>query len=69
MEGFTEKTFTTQQAADMLRVHKNTLLNWIRLGKIRDVARNPKNYRIWTLKDIQAAKKIRRKEKQLELEL
>ncbi len=53
----------------MLRVHKNTLLNWIRLGKISDVERNKNNYRIWTLKDIQAAKKIRRKEKQLELEL
>ncbi|HOO55546.1 MAG TPA: helix-turn-helix domain-containing protein [bacterium] len=47
------KTYTTRQAADRVGVHKNTLLNWIRAGKVPEVERDWKNHRIWTEQDIE----------------
>lgn len=44
--------FTTQQAADLAGVHKNTVLNWIRKGKIQDTARDWKGYRVWSRDDV-----------------
>ena len=32
---------------------RDTILRWIREGKIRDVSRDYKNHRVWTEKDIQ----------------
>ena len=69
MEIQEEETFTTKQAADMIGVHKNTILNWIRDGKIPDARRDWKGYRIWSARDIENLLKMKNKKRQLELGL
>ncbi len=44
--------YTTKQVADIIGVHKNTILNWIKRGKISDVQRDWKNHRMWRKEDI-----------------
>jgi len=64
-----EETFTTKQAADTVGVHKNTILNWIRDGKIPDARRDWKGYRIWFARDIENLLRMKNKKQQLELGL
>lgn len=44
--------YTTKQVADIIGVHKNTIFNWIKTGKISDVQRDWKNHRMWKKEDI-----------------
>ena len=64
-----EETFWTKEVADVIGVHKNTILNWIREGKVPDVRRDWKGYRIWTSKDIEKLLKVKSRKRQLELGL
>ena len=50
---------TTEQVAKILGVSKRTLKTWLQNGKVPEPARNPKNnYRIWTLADVDALRRI-----------
>ena len=51
--------YTTKQVADIIGVHKNTILNWIRTGKIPDVQRDWKNHRMWKKEDIDKLREIK----------
>lgn len=52
-------TYTTQEVADILKVSKKTLLNWLRMSKIPEPVRNENNnYRVWTVDDIASIKKM-----------
>lgn len=42
-----DKTYTTQEVADLIGVHKNTILNWIKGSKIADPPRDRNNARVW----------------------
>jgi len=49
----------TAEVADILRVTKRTLKNWLRREFIPEPQRNPSNqYRLWTLEDIEAARRL-----------
>jgi DNA-binding transcriptional MerR regulator len=49
----------TAEVADILRVTKRTLKNWLRREFIPEPQRNPANrYRLWTLEDIEAARRL-----------
>lgn len=65
----TERTYTTKQVADMLGVHKNTILNWIRAGKIPEVARDWKSHRVWTEHDVGVARIQKENHRQMQLEI
>ncbi len=53
--------FTTQEVANILKVTKKTLLNWLREGKIPEPQRNnSNNYRVWTAEDIAAIQRIKK---------
>ena len=45
MEELTETFYTVQEAADLLKVHYQTVRNWIRTGQIR-VIKIGRSYRI-----------------------
>lgn len=45
MEELTETFYTVQEAADLLKVHYQTVRNWIRSGEIR-VIKIGRSYRI-----------------------
>ncbi len=47
-----ERTFTTQEVADLVHVTKRCILNWLRDGKIPEPARDRNQYRIWTQRDL-----------------
>ena len=47
--------YTTAQAAKVVGIHRVTLQEWIRLGKVRaprPVLRNARGVRLWTEKDV-----------------
>jgi DNA-binding transcriptional MerR regulator len=50
-----QKTYlNTAEVAELLGISKQTVLNWIRQGRILDPERNPvNNYRIWSESDVQ----------------
>jgi excisionase family DNA binding protein len=53
------QTITTEQVAKILGVSKRTLKTWLQTGKVPEPARNPRNnYRIWTLADVEAIRRI-----------
>jgi len=62
-------TFSTQEVADILGVHKNTLLNWIKAGKVPDAKRDWKRYRVWTATEIKRLKEFKDNYAQLEINL
>lgn len=64
-----QEVYTTQQVADIVGVHKNTVLNWIKTGKMDDVRRDWKRHRIWTKRDLQRLIEIKNKFEQLTLEI
>lgn len=50
---------TTEQVAKILGVSKRTLKTWLQTGKVAEPERNPKNnYRIWTLAEVEALRRI-----------
>ena len=52
--------YTTKEAAERIGRSKDTILRWIREGKIRDVSRDYKNHRVWTDKDIRQFQELAR---------
>ena len=63
------KTFSTKEVADIVGVHKNTILNWIRDGKIPDARRDWKSYRIWTQRDLDRLIEFKNRYHQLDLDI
>jgi DNA-binding transcriptional MerR regulator len=50
---------TTEQVAKILGISKRTLKTWLQTGKVSEPERNPKNnYRIWTLANVDALRRI-----------
>ena len=47
----------TQEAAQALGVSKSTLLRWISEGRVADVGRDFRNWRVWTDSDIQRVRR------------
>ena len=52
------KYLTTLEAARVLKVSKQTLLNWLYAGKIPEPPRNPKGYRLWSESRVRLVKDI-----------
>lgn len=52
------KYLTTLEAANDLKVSKQTLLNWLYAGKIPEPPRNVKGYRLWSESRVDLVKKI-----------
>lgn len=50
------RTYNTEAAATELGISKSTLLRWIRDKRIRDVARDRNNWRVFSDKDISRIK-------------
>jgi len=58
------KTYTTSEAALKLGVSRETLYQWLRAAKFpapKQIKLGTKTQYLWTDKDIQAAKAVRRK--------
>jgi excisionase family DNA binding protein len=51
-KGNRKNTYSTRQAAEMIGVSKNTLLNWFKQGKIPEVSRDYNGWRIFTEEDV-----------------
>lgn len=51
--------YTTAEAAELVGVSKNTLLRWISEGRLRDVQRDWRNWRVWSEADIARARELR----------
>jgi len=51
-----KKTYSTQEIADLAKVSKSTILNWIKEGKVPEPTRNDKGWRVFSEADL---KKIR----------
>jgi len=52
------KYLTTLEAAHVLDVSKQTLLNWLYAGKVPEPPRNPKGYRLWSAARVALVKKL-----------
>ena len=50
---------STAEVAERIGVSKNTLLRWIAEGRLRDVARDWRNWRVWREADIERARLLR----------
>lgn len=49
------------EVAELLGVTKQTLLNWLRDGKILEPERNPvTRYRLWTVADVEQVRRMLR---------
>jgi site-specific DNA-methyltransferase (cytosine-N4-specific) len=64
-----QETYSTQQVADLVGVHKNTLLNWIRNRKVSDAERDWKGYRVWTGQDVKRLLDFKSKYSQMKLDM
>lgn len=51
--------YTTAEAAARIGVSKNTLLRWLSDGRLGDVARDWRNWRVWNAADIARAETVR----------
>jgi excisionase family DNA binding protein len=58
-KGSRKTTYSTRQAAEMIGVSKNTLLNWFKNGKIPEVSRDYNGWRIFTDEDIDRIRSYR----------
>lgn len=54
------KTYSTLEAAKKIGVSKSTLFAWFKDGKVKDVARDHRGWRIFTLEDILRLREYRR---------
>jgi DNA-binding transcriptional MerR regulator len=52
------KYLTTVEVANQLRVSKQTLLNWLRDGKVPEPPRNEQNYRLWSTSRVSLLKRM-----------
>lgn len=50
---------STAEAARLIGVSKSTLLRWIAEGRLRDVARDWRNWRLWSEADVDRARAVR----------
>jgi hypothetical protein len=44
----TKKRYRLQEVADLAGKHRNTILSWLRTGKIPEVHRDTNGWRFWT---------------------
>jgi excisionase family DNA binding protein len=51
--------YSTVEAAELAGVSKNTLLRWIAEGRLDDVARDWRNWRVWGSGDVARARALR----------
>jgi excisionase family DNA binding protein len=56
--------YTTKEVAGMLSISKSTLLRWIRDGLVPDVAKDGRQWRIWTKADVERVQGIIQRYKQ-----
>ncbi len=54
------KTYSTLEAAKKIGVSKSTLFAWFKYGKVKDVARDHRGWRIFTNEDIHRLREFRR---------
>lgn len=47
------RRYSTKEAAERIGVHKDTLLDWLARGLVREPMRDRRNWRIWTDEEIQ----------------
>lgn len=47
------RTYQAREAARMAGVSKNTLLRWLRQGKVKEVARDRNGWRIFSAEDVE----------------
>lgn len=52
------KYLTTLEVANALQVSKQTLLNWLYLGKVPEPPRNKKGYRLWSPSRVSLIRKL-----------
>ena len=52
-------TYSTQEVADIVGVHKKTILYWLKIGKINEPIREKNNHRAWTKQDIAELQKLK----------
>jgi excisionase family DNA binding protein len=58
------KTYTTQQAADAVKITRQTLQAWIAKGKVKapeTQLRNGRGVRLWTVSDVALLRKVKSK--------
>ncbi len=51
--------YSTAEVAEMIGVAKSTLLRWIAEGRLRDVRRDWRNWRVWDDEDVARARQVR----------
>ncbi len=51
--------YTTAEVAERIGVSKNTLLRWIGEGRLADVTRDWRNWRVWSDADLTRARAVR----------
>ncbi len=51
--------YTTTQVAKEVGITRQTLLRWFKEGKIKEVQRSDRNWRLFTREDIEAIRKIK----------
>ncbi len=54
-----ERVYSTAEVAEDVGVSKNTLLRWLSEGRLRDVDRDWRNWRIWRDSDVERARALR----------
>lgn len=54
-----ERVYSTAEVAEHVGVSKNTLLRWISEGRLRDVDRDWRNWRLWREADVARARALR----------
>lgn len=47
----TKERYSTQEVADLARVHKDTLLRWLRQGKVDEPARDFRGWRVFSRRE------------------
>ena len=52
------KYLTTLEVAHQLHVSKQTVLNWLREGRIPEPPRNDRNYRLWSASRVALVKRM-----------
>ena len=62
-----QKYYTTTQVAQIVGVTRQTILRWLKEGRVPEVERTDRNWRIFTEKDIEVLKAQKGKRKPLVL--
>lgn len=52
-----KRTYTTEEAAEVLSISKSTILRWLKKGRIDEVRRDRNGWRVFTAADIEAIRK------------